>query len=409
MMIYAEVVHVRPLTVQEAHIMKTISDAKCRLFVAGIIGVVSLALCLGGCTSAQAPTQAPSFVATSESPTPTPTPTPTYPPASSPADLSPADYANWQTIIDSINPDLKSDEAELVQAYFSQPSFLQNLEHVNVPYLTDRLSTLKFKYKAYAAGFNEKGIYARTEGSTIYVYGGKDLSTAAAKYRKLGIPGILDHELGHITGEIDVAVTQGDGNSVKEGITDSLTVSQFGIKFRHEYYDTDRIMAKILFELFGDEIIRAAYFDLSGTNSDVGALYVYVMNSSSSLEGTGVIDAVNKLTGDIQAMGATKKSQPFLDDITNMDFLSGQQDNELLRLYVAIITGKNLPPEIKLKSGEKVVDVNIDYWSTVNPDNTPYYSDVTDSVGVLIQDKSGKMRTVTVPLPNRAQWLELHP
>ena len=345
--------------------MKTVSDAKCRLFVAGIIGIVSLALSLGGCTSAQAPTQSPAIVATSDSLTPSPA-------NSAPLDLS----VPYITALES-NLNLQPDEKAFIIDNFKSV-FQQNAQYIiDSELLITTLNNIRIQYsKNYKHA--DSGTYDSSK-NIIYIYNG-DTFTESVNAPDQYLPGTLAHEFFHVLGGLVVPEEQGKNNSIYEGLNDLLTREYDGEHSGNPYYDDCVLMAKIMIELFGDIAISKAFWGL-GTGSlleDIQSKYGIDINDALTM--------INTLAGHIQS----RNRPALLDDINTMPFIGGLESNVLLQVYLYQLTGKSPPEMLDLKAGERIKSVTLTYFNSDMPD---YGGPAT----VTITDKNGKnVRTVIV-------------
>jgi len=245
--------------------------------------------------------------------------------------------------------------------------------------LGQRLSKLAIKYKQYPNGCKPDGVECYfgeydLRDFSIHLYAGDSFEHAIERLKRSGVPGILLHEFFHSLGGVVVPDTRGDlQNSIFEGMTDLLVRDYFGSASGNHYYDTSVAMASVFIELYGVEITREAFFgDDSHTLSKYNLKEIWI---------------------GIQARDVVK----LFEEINNRPkTLGGQLVNELLQVYVYQLTGKNLltgkkeaPAFLKMKTGEKITKVAINYFNT----DSPNYG---GPAKVTIKDKSGKTRTVEV-------------
>jgi len=211
-------------------------------------------------------------------------------------------------------------------------------------------------------------------------------------------PATWVHEIFHSVGwlNFDSSEENGAANSLMEGVNDSIRRSYLGEDYNNKHnsgYDRAVLLANILYETFGVETVKGAYFTPRGYD-----LKNYIMKLDPGIEESDAISMRDRYLNDLELMSKTGKSNTILQDIQEMPFLKGQENNKLLQLYINILTGGELP--FKLKSYETISDVNIDYWNPKNPDGKMYYMDVNESVGVTIRDESGRItRTVDYQIP----------
>ena len=326
----------------------------------------------------------------------------------------------WQEIIQAINenPNLTQEEKDGI----SNINGIETLVKQNAQYIMPVINDVKSRMRELKLQFepncdsklfpklpkNSQILATNMIGdNTVCFYKVSNFQEAIKKD-----PMTVVHEILHSTGILlflgnNYEVNpNGDINSTLEGLNDLFRREYAGEDYNGQhntYYDRAVITAKILLEVFGTDTIKSAFF-----SETMDPLTKYAMQQDPSINYDTATTTVHKFINDIELTCKSKNSATLLQDLETMPFLKGQNDNELLNLYINMETGKNLP--FKLKAGEIASGVDISYLNPDNPDHMPYHTDVKDTVNVIIRDNNGnEIRTVEVSLPDRAQRNAQHP
>ena len=338
------------------------------------------------CAPTQTPTPTPSDIVASDNSTPLPTYTP---PAYTVQDVLQA--------LES-NQNLKSDEKDFYVNTFHK--YLEPLLKRNEQYISKKLINdvgnykIEYKGKCEQNWEHAQNIDAQTEGNrnyppiTCYYYGSNFKEVLGKDNQNSDL---VTHEFFHVFGGFFANGLDEKYYPVMEGVNDLLLRQSTGGDMGLTIYNDNVIMAQILCELFGNETIEASFF-----KENLSPVVQKIQAKNPDLDTSSIAITFRQLIIDIQSLSEVRQSGKVIGDIQTLLPSENPKDNELLQLYLSVLTRRNLPPELKLGKGETV--------------RIKDYNNITKSVDVDVYDEAWNLAgTVKVPLPNRDQWLAQHP